>query len=158
MSPLVLAALAPAVDGVRTGPPPRPSPQSLATAADRSTGTTNTISAAASLALPTVEAPLQWRELQGHLSQPTPACLSHLGRSAAQLALYVGHRAEEFPYNLAPELSHDNLWSTQPLAPDRVQLLLEGFLPGRELLWWENPTVLQSVPGVSVHVWSLGRR
>ncbi|MEW5316018.1 MAG: hypothetical protein WDW38_007410 [Sanguina aurantia] len=182
------------------------------------TDTTNTISAAATLVLPTVEAPLHWRELQGHISQLTPTSLSKLGRSAAQLAVYVEHRAKvlltwrsmqdyvvwrvfgglatagegtavpgcaaaasaavtagscsaavtdsplgkaaregaghsihfranEFPYHLAPELSHDNLWSTQPLAPDRVQLLLEGFLPGRELLWWENPPALKSVPG-----------
>ncbi|MEW5306469.1 MAG: hypothetical protein WDW36_008931 [Sanguina aurantia] len=53
---------------------------------------------------------------------------------------------QDFPYNLANGLTHHNLWSTQPLAPDMTQALLEMFLPGRELTWWENPTVLQSMP------------
>ncbi|MEW5316019.1 MAG: hypothetical protein WDW38_007411 [Sanguina aurantia] len=55
---------------------------------------------------------------------------------------------QDFPYNLANGLTHHNLWSTQPLAPDMTQALLEMFLPGRELTWWENPTVLQSMPEV----------
>lgn len=59
----------------------------------------------------------------------------------------------KYPYDLAPGITHMVLWFTDHVPSDeRVRKMLDSVIED-EMVWWENPDCLKTIPGVShVHV------
>eukprot|EP00741_Cyanophora_paradoxa_P001299 tig00000478_g1255.t1 len=57
-------------------------------------------------------------------------------------------RNNNFPYELAEEVTHHVLWSLDPMSPAQVRALLEGELRGRRWVFYENPPAKKTVPTI----------
>lgn len=66
-------------------------------------------------------------------------------------------RRNDFPYNFEPGIEHHNIWSTQPLPPERIVQIADEHRQGWEFVWFINPVGLASIPAVW-HAHVLSRR
>lgn len=67
----------------------------------------------------------------------------------------VAMHPNTFPYNVAPDVRHDVLWSERRLPAHMIKSQLEVLLGDNMFLWYENAQALKSLPNVfHVHVFS----
>eukprot|EP00884_Botryococcus_braunii_P010548 jgi/Botrbrau1/19495/Bobra.0812s0002.1 len=69
-----------------------------------------------------------------------------LARSSGDV--FIVWRPNDFPYHYEDGIEHHVLWSSQALTHERIEQEIKERRKGYETVYWINPPVIMSIPGV----------